>query len=80
MAKLGLPFLMCQLELVFVPVCDFFSVVVFVSVFVFAFEKVESAFLVCLVYVFVLCLYILEEESALTKWEVPFLLCQLELH
>jgi len=67
-----------------VPVCDFLSVVVFVSVFVFAFEKVESVFLVCLVELVFMCLYlylcILEEESALTKWEVPFLLCQLELH
>ena len=57
MAKLGLPFLMCQLELVFVPVCDFLSVVVFVSVFVFAFEKVESAFFsvpgLCVCFVFV---------------------------
>ena len=68
--KLGLPFLMCQLELVHVPVCDFF-VCVCIS-------------LVCLVELVFICLYfylyILEEESALTKWEVPFLLCQLELH
>ena len=61
---------MCQLELVHVPVCDFF-VCVCIS-------------LVCLVELVFLCLYlylyILEDESALTKWEVPFLLCQLELH
>ena len=84
MAKFGPPFLTCQLELVYVPVCDFLSVFVFVKVFVFVFEKVESDFFVCQVELVFMCLYlylyILEEESALTKWEVPFLLCQLELH
>ena len=84
LAKFGPPFLTCQLELVYVPVCDFLSVFVFVKVFVFVFEKVESDFFVCQVELVFMCLYlylyILEEESALTKWEVPFLLCQLELH
>ena len=73
LAKLGLPFLMCQLELVHVPVCDFFVCVCVCINFRICIWESGKCFLVCLVEVVFICLYlylyILEEESFLPKWK-----------